>query len=83
MSAYLFDLRDIDQEILSAAGGKNVDLRELKSVVTEVGGFTTHGAIIAREYGLPAVVGVVNAIGKIKDVQQIRVNGTAGFVELL
>jgi len=54
-----------------------------KGVVTEVGGFTTHGAIIAREYGLPAVVGVINATGKIKDGQQIRVNGTAGFVELL
>ncbi len=55
----------------------------VKGVVTEVGGFTTHGAIIAREYGLPAVVGVVNATGKIKDGQQIRVNGTAGFVELI
>ena len=54
-----------------------------KGVVTEVGGFTTHGAIIAREYGLPAVVGVLNATGNIKDGQQIRVNGTAGFVELL
>ncbi len=54
-----------------------------KGVVTEVGGFTTHGAIIAREYGLPAVVGVVNATDKIKDGQQIRVNGTAGFVELM
>jgi rifampicin phosphotransferase len=54
-----------------------------KGVVTEVGGFTTHGAIIAREYGLPAVVGIINATDKIKDGQQIRVNGTAGFVELL
>jgi rifampicin phosphotransferase len=54
-----------------------------KGVVTEVDGFTTHGAIIAREYGIPAVLGVVDATGKIKDGQKIRINGTVGFVELL
>jgi rifampicin phosphotransferase len=54
----------------------------IKGLVTEVGGLMTHGAVIAREYGLPAVVGVVNATKLIKDGQQIRVNGTDGFVEL-
>ena len=55
----------------------------IKGLVTEVGGLMTHGAVIAREYGLPAVVGVENATKLIKDGQQIRVNGTDGYVEVL
>jgi len=55
----------------------------IKGLVTEVGGLMTHGAVIAREYGLPAVVGVENATRLIEDGQRIRVNGTDGFVELL
>ena len=55
----------------------------LKGMVTEVGGLMTHGAVIAREYGLPAVVGVENATKLIKDGQRIRVNGTDGYVEIL
>ena len=55
----------------------------IKGLVTEVGGLMTHGAVIAREYGLPAVVGVENATGLIKDGQRIRVNGTDGYVEIL
>lgn len=55
----------------------------IKGLVTEVGGLMTHGAVIAREYGLPAVVGAENATGLIKDGQRIRVNGTDGFVEIL
>jgi rifampicin phosphotransferase len=55
----------------------------IKGLVTEVGGLMTHGAVIAREYGLPAVVGVENATKLIKDGQRILVNGTEGFVELL
>jgi len=52
-------------------------------LVTEVGGLMTHGAVIAREYGLPGVVGVERATLLIRDGQRIRVNGTAGYVELL
>jgi pyruvate,water dikinase len=52
-------------------------------LVTEVGGLMTHGAVIAREYGLPAVVGVENATRRIRDGQRIRVHGTEGYVELL
>lgn len=48
----------------------------IKGLVTEVGGLMTHGAVIAREYGLPAVVGVENATKLIKDGQRIRVHGT-------
>jgi pyruvate,water dikinase len=55
----------------------------LKGLVTEVGGLMTHGAVIAREYGLPAVVGVENATKLIKDGQRIRVHGTEGYVEIL
>jgi pyruvate,water dikinase len=43
----------------------------------------THGAVIAREYGLPAVVGVENATKTIKDGQRILVNGTEGYIEIL
>ncbi|MDF2483867.1 MAG: pyruvate phosphate dikinase PEP/pyruvate-binding protein [Herbinix sp.] len=55
----------------------------IKGVITEVGGLMTHGAVIAREYGLPAVVGVEDATRLIKDRQRIRVNGTEGYVEIL
>jgi pyruvate,water dikinase len=55
----------------------------IKGLVSEVGGLMTHGAVIAREYGLAAVVGVENATKLIKDGQRIRVNGTDGFVEIL
>jgi rifampicin phosphotransferase len=52
-------------------------------LVTEVGGLMTHGAVIAREYGLPSVVGVEQATLLIRDGQRIRVNGIAGYVEVL
>jgi len=47
-----------------------------------VGGLMTYGAVIAREYGLPAVVGVVDATRLIPDGQRIRVHGTDGYVEI-
>lgn len=52
-------------------------------LVTEVGGMMTHGAVIAREYGLPAVVGVERATVRIRDGQRIRLYGTDGYVVLL
>ncbi|HEX6301222.1 MAG TPA: PEP-utilizing enzyme, partial [Acidimicrobiia bacterium] len=55
----------------------------VNGLVTEVGGLMTHGAVIAREYGLPAVVGVEHATRLIRDGQRIRVHGTDGFVEIL
>jgi pyruvate,water dikinase len=55
----------------------------IKGLVTEVGGLMTHGAVIAREYGLPAVVGVEQATRLIRDGQRIRVNGTDGYIEIL
>jgi rifampicin phosphotransferase len=55
----------------------------IKALVTQVGGLMTHGAVIAREYGLPAVVGVEHATRLIRDGQRIRVNGTDGYVEIM
>ncbi len=55
----------------------------IQGLVTEVGGLMTHGAVIAREYGLPAVVGVERATRLIRDGQRIRVHGTDGYVEIL
>jgi phosphoenolpyruvate synthase/pyruvate phosphate dikinase len=55
----------------------------VKGVVTEVGGAMTHGAVVAREYGLPAVVGVDGATRFIREGQRIRVNGSDGYVEIL
>jgi pyruvate,water dikinase len=55
----------------------------IAGLVTEVGGLMTHGAVIAREYGLAAVVGVEQATRLIQDGQRIRVHGTDGYVEIL
>ncbi|WP_435279867.1 rifamycin-inactivating phosphotransferase [Streptomyces sp. 1222.5] len=55
----------------------------IAGLVTEVGGLMTHGAVIAREYGLPAIVGVEQATRLIRDGQRIRVHGTDGYVEIL
>jgi phosphoenolpyruvate synthase/pyruvate phosphate dikinase len=55
----------------------------IKGLVTEVGGLMTHGAVIAREYGLPAIVGVENATKLIRNGQRIRLNAADGYVELL
>ncbi len=52
-------------------------------LVMEVGGLMTHGSVVAREYGIPAVVGVSNVTTQLKTGQRIRVDGTAGTVEIL
>ncbi|WP_405112942.1 phosphoenolpyruvate synthase [Paenibacillus sp. FSL K6-1217] len=55
----------------------------IKGLVTEVGGLMTHGSVIAREYGIPAVVGVADATKLIQDGQRIRIHGSEGYIELL
>jgi pyruvate,water dikinase len=52
-------------------------------LVTEVGGMMTHGSVVAREYGIPAVVGVHQATMRLKDGQKIRVDGTQGKIMVL
>ncbi|SET35043.1 phosphoenolpyruvate synthase [Natronincola peptidivorans] len=55
----------------------------VSGLVTEIGGMMTHGAVVAREYGMPAVAGVDNATKLIKDGQRIRINGNEGYIEIL
>jgi phosphohistidine swiveling domain-containing protein len=52
-------------------------------LVTEAGGTTSHPAVVAREFGIPAVVGTGNAGERIKTGDRVRVNGSTGVVELL
>jgi pyruvate,water dikinase len=52
-------------------------------LVMEIGGLLTHGTVVAREYGIPAVVGVSEATKIIKTGQKIRVDGNAGFVIII
>ncbi|MCB9676909.1 MAG: phosphoenolpyruvate synthase [Alphaproteobacteria bacterium] len=54
-----------------------------KALVMEVGGQMTHGSVIAREYGLPAVVCVPDATTVIPDGARIRVDGDLGWVQIL
>lgn len=53
------------------------------AVVTEIGGALTHGAVVAREYGIPGVVGVTGATKRIRSGQRVRVDGTDGYVLVL
>lgn len=52
-------------------------------LVMEVGGLVTHGSVVAREYGIPAVVGVVNATQRLQSGQRVRVDGSHGRVTIL
>lgn len=61
----------------------NTLLPLLGALVTDRGGLLSHSAIVAREYGLPAVVGCVDATAKIPDGAHVRVDGTTGEVHLM
>jgi pyruvate,water dikinase len=52
-------------------------------LITEVGGMMTHGSVVAREYGIPAVVGVHQATTRLKNGQRIRIDGTTGKIVIL
>jgi pyruvate,water dikinase len=52
-------------------------------LVMEVGGMMTHGSVVAREYGIPAVVGVTNATERLKTGQKVRVDGANGRITIL
>jgi len=52
-------------------------------LITEVGGMMTHGSVVAREYGIPAVVGVHEATSRLKDGDRIRLDGTSGKIVIL
>ncbi len=57
--------------------------QKIAGAVSDIGGSMSHAAIVAREFGLPAVVGTGNATSRIKDGQRIRVDGGRGVVTLL
>ena len=59
--------------LLARAGG----------LISEVGGRLSHGAIVAREYNIPAVMDVENATNLFRDGQKVRLNGQTGIVEIL
>jgi pyruvate,water dikinase len=52
-------------------------------LVMEVGGMMTHGSVVAREYGIPAVVGVHQATLRLNDGQRIRLDGSSGRITIL
>lgn len=54
-----------------------------KGLIMEYGGPVSHGGIVAREYGIPAVVGISSAASILKDGQRVRINGETGVVEIL
>ncbi len=55
----------------------------VSAVVTDAGGILSHCAVVAREYGIPAVVGTARATSTIRDGQMVEVDGNAGLVRLL
>ena len=55
----------------------------IKAAVSDIGGTMSHAAIVAREYGLPAVVGTGSATRRIKNGQRLRVDGDRGTVTIL
>ena len=57
--------------------------QKISAAVSDIGGSMSHAAIVAREYGLPAVVGTGTATSRIKDGQRIRVDGGRGTVTIL
>jgi phosphoenolpyruvate synthase/pyruvate phosphate dikinase/glycerol-3-phosphate acyltransferase PlsY len=59
--------------LLARAGG----------LISEVGGRLSHGAIVAREYNIPAVMDIPHATQRFKDGQRVRINGQTGIVEIL
>jgi phosphohistidine swiveling domain-containing protein len=56
---------------------------KISGLVTEAGGTVSHPAVVAREFGIPAVVGTGNAGERIKTGDRVRVNGATGVVEIL
>jgi len=59
--------------LLARAGG----------LIAEVGGRLSHGAIVAREYGIPAVMEITNATQRLQDGQQVHIDGQQGTVDIL
>jgi len=67
----------------ATAPSYNALLPLLSAIVTDRGGTLSHAAVVAREYGIPAVVGCGNATELIRDGARVRVDGGSGTVEVL
>jgi phosphoenolpyruvate synthase/pyruvate phosphate dikinase len=67
-----------DRANLALVGGKGANLTRLAQA-----GLMTHGAVVAREYGIPAVVGVDRATTRLHTGQRVRVDGSSGSVVML
>lgn len=80
------DLSLINKEViilandLSPSETSQLDAKFVKGFVTEIGGKTSHSAIMARTLEIPAIVGIGNKISKLKDEQEILIDGTAGIL---
>jgi pyruvate,water dikinase len=55
----------------------------ISGLITEIGSPLSHGAVVAREYNLPAVVSVKGALNSLKDGQEVRLDAIRGKVEIL
>lgn len=53
------------------------------ALVMEVGGAMTHGSVVAREYGIPAIVGLENVTERLTTGMLVRVDGSSGMVEII
>ena len=53
------------------------------ALIIEIGSAMTHGSVVAREYGIPAIVGVRDAMTKLQTGQRVRVDGNRGIVEII
>jgi len=78
IAAHEEEIRQIVRDVLDRLEG-----RDSCDLVTEVGGMMTHGSVVAREYGIPAVVGVHEATTRLVTGQRVRVDGTAGTIVVL
>jgi pyruvate,water dikinase len=80
-----FDRIDLGDVLVTESTSEafNILLPLLGAIVTDNGGLLSHAAIVAREYGIPGVVGTREATGRIHDGQRIRVDGDKGTVTVL
>ena len=79
--------RDIDSHTILVVpytdAGWSPMLARIGGLISEVGGQLSHGAIVAREYGIPAIMDVANATSRLANGQRVRIDGQTGTIEIL
>ena len=58
-------------------------MRKAAAIITDEGGITSHAAIVAREFGIPCMVGTINATKLLKDGNMIELDGNKGIIRIL